>query len=430
MSADSDGFATLTARNGCKCIPDDSITVEDCLTAVSSEIGARNILSASRMNKAVVVFLKEESMVHHLVEVGLSVGDVFLPVLPLSSPSKKVTLSNVPPFISNESLERLLGRYGKILMPIKMIPLGVKNPNLKHVMSFRRQTFMILNAEFQNLDVSVKLALSGKDYKIFISTDSMKCFSCGIFGHTRQKCPSNKVTEQNETEPNILLEQVASTSENVNQDVTLGNKIDLAVSDSLPKDEENPKEHAVNSCAVHAEKCLVNTSECDNVSSGAEIAAAGTSDLERPRESGELVDAGESQDSRASVGLSLSDEEQLTGRGETQSVNIDSDSEESDIVDYLTDVSSQGSYAEKQCSLQMKPPYYTVQQINDFLDSTFNQRKPRLEKYFSDLQLFVDSCAMATRKASLEELDQPKRYRLKKHVSTVKKRLKISSKKY
>ncbi len=29
------------------------------------------------MNKAVVVFVKEESMVHHLVEVGLSVGDVF-----------------------------------------------------------------------------------------------------------------------------------------------------------------------------------------------------------------------------------------------------------------------------------------------------------------------------------------------------------------
>lgn len=74
MSTDSDGFATLTARNGCKCIPDDSITVKDCLTAVSSEIGARNILSASRMNKAVVVFLKEDSMVHHLVEVCLSVG--------------------------------------------------------------------------------------------------------------------------------------------------------------------------------------------------------------------------------------------------------------------------------------------------------------------------------------------------------------------
>ncbi len=48
-------FAALTARHGCKCLPDESITVEDCLAAISSEIGARNILSASRMNKAVVV---------------------------------------------------------------------------------------------------------------------------------------------------------------------------------------------------------------------------------------------------------------------------------------------------------------------------------------------------------------------------------------
>lgn len=425
MSADSDGFATLTARNGCKCVPDGSISVEDCLTAISSEIGARNILSASRMNKAFVVFLKEESMVHHLVEVGLSVGDAFLPVLPLSSPSKKVILSNVPPFISNDSLERLLGRYGKILMPIKMIPLGVKNPDLKHVMSFRRQTFMILNVEFQNLDVSVKLTLEGKDYTIFISTESMKCFSCGIFGHTKKKCPSNKVANQNETEPNIPAEIVATTSVNINQDS--GNKTDeRAVSDSLSKDEEYPEGQAKNSHAEVAENSSVSVSELDNASSetsGAlEIADAGTSDPERPGEPAELAGL---EDSLAPAGLALGEVVQITEGADTQSIDMDSDSEESDIDDLYTDVSSQGSNADRKSSLLMKPPYYTVQQINDFLESTFNQRKPKLEKYFSDLQLFVDSCVIAMKKASLEELDQQKRYRLKKHVSLVKKRLEV-----
>ncbi len=38
------------------------------------------------MNKAVVVFLREVSLVQHLVEFGLSIRDTFLPVLPLSSP--------------------------------------------------------------------------------------------------------------------------------------------------------------------------------------------------------------------------------------------------------------------------------------------------------------------------------------------------------
>ncbi len=431
MPADSDGFATLTARHGCKCLPDVSITVEDCLAAISSEIGASNILSASRMNKAVVVFVKEESMVHHLVEVGLSVGDVFLPVLPLTSPSKRVTLSNVPPFISNDSLERMLSRYGKIMMPIKMIPLGVKNPDLKHVMSFRRQTALILNAEFQYLDVSVKLTLAGKDYTIFISTESMKCFSCGVYGHTKLNCTNKKVTEQSETEPKTPLEQVNPAMENYNQDGR--DKTDQrAESDSLSKNDANPKEDAVISHAENVGECSLNANVRSAASGGSETVAAGNSESERPMEPDELVGVAdsESRDSQASVGLSQLDVDQLSEGGEAQSIDINSDSEESDVADYFTDVSSQGSSAEKKCSLQIKPPYYTVQQINDFLNDTFNQRGPKLEKHFSDLQLFVDSCAVVMRKASLEELDQPKRYRLKKHVSAVKKRLNVCRKKH
>ncbi len=295
------GF-TLTARHGCKCLPGVSITVEDCLAAISSEIGAPNILSASRMNKAVIVFVKEESMVHHLVEVGLSVGDVFLLVLPLTSPSKRVTLSNVPPFISNDSLERMLSRYGKIMMPIKMIPLGVKNPDLKHVMSFRRQTALILNAEFQYLDVSVKLTLAGKDYTIFISTESMKCFSCGVYGHTKLNCTNEKVTEQSETEPKTPLEQVNPAMENDNQDGR--DKTDQrAESDSLSKDDANPKEDAVISHAENMGECSLNANVRSAASGGSEIIAAGNSESERPMEPDELVGVADSESRDLQVGL-------------------------------------------------------------------------------------------------------------------------------
>lgn len=54
------------------------IFVESVLVAIGREIGAQNIMSASGMNKAVVVFLKEVGM-----ECGLTVQDVFVPVLPL-----------------------------------------------------------------------------------------------------------------------------------------------------------------------------------------------------------------------------------------------------------------------------------------------------------------------------------------------------------
>uniref|UniRef100_A0A9J7X1C1 RRM domain-containing protein n=1 Tax=Cyprinus carpio carpio TaxID=630221 RepID=A0A9J7X1C1_CYPCA len=58
---------------------------------------------------------------------GIVVDNLFTPVLPLSIPSKKVLLSNVPPFISDETLVRIMSRYGKLVSPIKMIPIGCES---------------------------------------------------------------------------------------------------------------------------------------------------------------------------------------------------------------------------------------------------------------------------------------------------------------
>ncbi|KAK0155417.1 hypothetical protein N1851_002219 [Merluccius polli] len=53
----------LTRRHGCKCVPDASVTVEDVLLAMCEVVGGgKNIKSASRMNKAIVVFLAETAM--------------------------------------------------------------------------------------------------------------------------------------------------------------------------------------------------------------------------------------------------------------------------------------------------------------------------------------------------------------------------------
>ncbi len=171
-------------------MPDAQVSVEDCLIAVSAAVGGANIRSALRMNKATVFFLTEIQMMDDLIETGLIIKDTFVPVLPLSSPSKKVVLSNVPPFVKNEKLEQILQRYGKIVSPNKMIPLGCKNPDIKHVMSFRRQAFMIFNSQSDSLNLSAKLTIDGKDYTIFISSDSMRCFVCCDFGHIRQTCPN------------------------------------------------------------------------------------------------------------------------------------------------------------------------------------------------------------------------------------------------
>lgn len=86
-------------------------------------------------------------------------------------------------------------------------------------MSFKRHIFMILGAEYQDLNVAVKMTMLGKDYTIFITTDSMRCFVCGNHGHTRQKCPTKKDAEQvnHENDSVTVNEQVNHTPEENNE---------------------------------------------------------------------------------------------------------------------------------------------------------------------------------------------------------------------
>ncbi len=83
------------------------------------------------MNKAVAIFLKEQSLVGQLIESGVWVSGVFCVISPLASLSTKVTISNVPPFIPNCEIDRELLRFGKLASGIKIIPLGCKNQALK-----------------------------------------------------------------------------------------------------------------------------------------------------------------------------------------------------------------------------------------------------------------------------------------------------------
>ena len=81
------------------------------LLAVVEVIGHDQLIYASRMNKAVVVFVKEERCVHMLVESGVTIEKMFVQVSPLAVPSTRTTVSGVPPFIPNTVLERQLQRY-------------------------------------------------------------------------------------------------------------------------------------------------------------------------------------------------------------------------------------------------------------------------------------------------------------------------------
>lgn len=61
--------------------------------------------------------------------------------------------------------------------------------------------------------MSVKLSIDGKDYKIFISSETMKCFVCGEFGHVLLTCPKKKGVNVNITAATVNEENSQASSE-------------------------------------------------------------------------------------------------------------------------------------------------------------------------------------------------------------------------
>ncbi|KAL7886939.1 hypothetical protein AOLI_G00046600 [Acnodon oligacanthus] len=141
------------------------------------------------MNSAVVMFLSTVDKDNELVQSGLVINDQFVSVLHLYTPAKKVILSNVPPFISDELIAQELSWFGKLVCPIKKIPLGCKSPLVKHFVLFGRLVFMVLRDDKEELQLVLKLRVKGFEYMVFVSSDtSMKCFRCGLTRHLVRAC--------------------------------------------------------------------------------------------------------------------------------------------------------------------------------------------------------------------------------------------------
>lgn len=82
-SLHSEGSPTLSMRHWIRIVADPQFTVEQVLLAVGEQVGHNNIVYGSRMNIAVLTFLKEECLVYLIAEGGVVLDDTFVTVSPL-----------------------------------------------------------------------------------------------------------------------------------------------------------------------------------------------------------------------------------------------------------------------------------------------------------------------------------------------------------
>lgn len=86
------GLEKLTRRHAIKVCPVDGVMVEECSLAVGEAVGYGSVKFASRMNRAVVIFLDSMETVHQPIESGVVIHATLSPVLSLVNPAKKVHL--------------------------------------------------------------------------------------------------------------------------------------------------------------------------------------------------------------------------------------------------------------------------------------------------------------------------------------------------
>jgi len=338
---------SLSLRNGFRCVPEagNATAIEEVLLATGEQVGHENIVSASRMNKAVVVFLKNEQLVTKVIESGIWVKETYVPVSPLFAPATKVTISNVPPFIKDDAIVRELTGFGKMASAVKTIHLGCKSAELKHVLSFRRQAFMVLTAPSKTLDVSFRVTCGESSYMVYASTDTLRCFECGDIGHKRLSCPHKQLAEEEAGKSGLAGASSGATA------------VGKSLSDTSARKEDGETK-GVNVTSDSGVEVSVNASG-NTEGTNVEVSASG----------GTGICVLSCKDDRMNNDIADSNDE----------AEKESEDESRDDDDSCIDVDI-GRYGD----------FYSVEQINSFLDET-KGRSVNVEEFFPDLEKFIAS---------------------------------------
>ena len=62
---------------------------------------------------------------------------------------------------------------------------------IRNIRSFRRQCYLVLKNNAQSLNASATLVVENRNYQMYIPTETMTCFTCGAFGHSKGACPES-----------------------------------------------------------------------------------------------------------------------------------------------------------------------------------------------------------------------------------------------
>lgn len=169
----------------------DSTKKNDYIFGVGGLIGPKNIIFASRVsNGRICIYLSSKELLEKFMNEhgGITINENFIVARRLVSPAKRIILSNVSPSIPHDIVEKELKRFGlKVVSPISFIRAGVSQPEYSHVLSFRRQVYIVVE-ENDKIPESILIQYKENYFRIFLTNDELRCFNCNKIGHIAVKC--------------------------------------------------------------------------------------------------------------------------------------------------------------------------------------------------------------------------------------------------
>lgn len=160
--------------------------------AIGKIVGNQNITFSSRMSKnRICIYLKTEELADTFSSRNpyIVINNQKLNVHKLKNTGKRITISEVPPYVSNIHLLDQLKRHNlEVLSPLILLKSNTKDPEFSHVYSFRRQATIKHTDNTKELPESLSIEFEGEYHRIYLSNDDLRCSECNNRGHMAEKC--------------------------------------------------------------------------------------------------------------------------------------------------------------------------------------------------------------------------------------------------
>ncbi len=175
------------------------VPVESVTVPISFQVGPEVIHSVSKANGYVKLYLTDLKAIDFICATGFDLNGERIFPEPLVKPATKLVLSNVEPFIPDSVLLHELSRFGKpIVDSMKTINASIKHESLRHVLSHRRQVFVVLKPEYSDIDGMINIKYNEHNYRVYVSSSVMRCFRCGSISHLIAGCPQPELPRIND----------------------------------------------------------------------------------------------------------------------------------------------------------------------------------------------------------------------------------------